>query len=381
MPKPSKKSGKRPMHVAVWVVLILVAVSGCQIDENLEEVPKIQSTEKVNPYSAANVGKALENIIKSSNGRIKLALPSSTHNYVRFQPQNLSQVMLLEDLGYDVWDEPLDQHIEYSGDYYQHPGLPDSINYFYTLIPANYSITQAVPHTILSQVILFDDDAGDEQDPEEVEDPWIPDPDPGNGYCYDEYGQPYVCNTNPRVYLRKRSQELPEDLVRKVTKDLIEAGVDLRELYNQAMLLAGYDDEVIEEDPKNGNGRTKSVRYYPSGTITMTDNSANTVLPVRGTYVKSRRFMKLAHTYTDNNGNFSISKGYRNKAQIIVKFKNNWAKVRGVSHGLKVWQWTKPVKVKVGLFEKQPCKMLPAGLITMQMPKPRKPCNFRLRML
>jgi hypothetical protein len=335
------------------LAFLLLLLISCQSDEDLKVTIKPQAPiSKTNPFSVHNIEKALQNVVKNSSGRIKVVLPSTTHNYVRFEPQNLNQVMLLQDLGYDLWDEPLDQHIEYSGDYYQQPGIPDSLNYFYTLIPSNYSIVQTVPHTIISQVILFDEDAGDEQDPEEVEDPWIPDPGPGSGYCYDEYGQPYICNSSPRIYLRKAGDGLPEDLLRKVTKELLTAGIDLNELYNQAMLVAGYEDEIGEINTKSGNGRTKSVRYYPGGRITMTDNSANLEVPVRNTFVKARRFFKLDHTYTDANGNFRINKGYRNKAQVIVKFKNNWANVRGVTNGLKIWQWTHPVKVKLGLFEK-----------------------------
>jgi hypothetical protein len=337
------------LQIVSYLVCVFVLIS-CQLDEDLTAEPEpVQSNNRKNPFEAKNISEALNMLLKNSSSRIKVVLPSSTHNYVRFMPQTLSQVMLLQDLGYDLWDEPLDQHIEYTGDYYQQPGVPDSLNYFYTLIPANYSITQSVPYTILSQVILFDEDAGDEQDPEE--DPWIPDPGPGSGYCYDEYGQPYICGSSPRIYLRQAAADLPEDLVKKTTQDLLNAGINLVDLYNQAMILAGYNEEVISSE-KNSSGRTQSVRYYPAGTITVRDNSIGTYVPVKGAFIKSRRFFKLDHTYTNSRGYFAINKGYRNKAQVIVKFKNNWANVRGVSNGLKIWQWTHPVKVKLGLFEK-----------------------------
>ena len=335
---------------AVSCLACVFVLISCQVDEDLTAIPEpAQISNRKNPFAAENVSEALNMLVKNSSGRIKVVLPSTTHNYVRFMPQTLSQVMLLQDLGYDLWDEPLDQHIEYTGDYYQQPGVPDSLNFFYTLIPANYSITQSVPYTILSQVILFDEDAGDEQDPEE--DPWIPDPGPGSGYCYDENGEPYICGSSPRIYLRQAAVDLPEDLVKETTLDLLDAGVNLVDLYNQAMMLAGYNEEVISSE-KNSSGRTQTVRYYPAGTITVRDNSIGTIVPVKGAFIKSRRFFKLAHTYTNSSGYFAINKGYRNKAQVIVKFKNGWANVRGVSNGLKIWQWTHPVKVKLGLFEK-----------------------------
>ncbi len=178
--------------------------SACTPEAELKpnhSAPKPELSVK-NPFSTENVQQAFDNLVARSNGRIKIAAPSTTHYYVRFEPQNLNQIMLIHDLGYDLWDEPLDQHLEYSGDYYQQPGLPDSLNYFYTLIPANYTITQSVPHTVISEVILFNEDAGDEQDPEDPEDPWIPNPE--DPYCYDELGSPYFCNTDPGFTLEKR---------------------------------------------------------------------------------------------------------------------------------------------------------------------------------
>lgn len=280
-----------------------------------------------------------------------MAPPSTTHNYVRFEPQNLDQIMLIHDLGYELEDVPLDQDIEFTGDYYHHAGLPDSLNYFYTLIPANYSIIQTVPHSILGQVVLFDEDAGDEQDPEE--DPWIPDPgceQHRTCYCYDEWGQAYVCGTDPRIYLRKKAGDgLPEDLIKKSTKYLLGAGIDLEELYNEAMKLAGYENEVIDSNP---SGRAQSVRYYPAGQISVNDNSLNQIVPVKNVRVKARRFFKMKTVHTNNSGYFYIDKGFRNKATVLVKFKNDWAKVRGINGALKLWQYVTPIKKKLGTFEK-----------------------------
>ncbi|MBX2946263.1 MAG: hypothetical protein KF725_10550 [Cyclobacteriaceae bacterium] len=42
--------------------------------------------------------------------------------------------------------------------------------------------------------------------------------------------------------------DLREDLVKKTTKYLLEGGVDLMELYNQMMILAGYEDDLKAND-------------------------------------------------------------------------------------------------------------------------------------
>nr|MCU0358392.1 hypothetical protein [Cyclobacteriaceae bacterium] len=252
--------------------------------------------------------------------------------------------MQLYDLGYELWDEPLDQNIDNGQDYYQQPGIPDSLNYFYTLIPVNYSIVQTVPHTILGQVILFDEDAGDEQDPED--DPWIPDPD----NCPDPYNPNCPCYEGPCARVSNDGKvDLREDLVKKTTRDLLDAGVNLIELYNEAMQLAGYPEEVIDV---GNNGRIQSVRYYPAGYIRVQDNTLNQNVPVKNVQVKARRLFKIKSEWTNDLGYFSINKGYRQKASIIVKFKNSMVKVRGINGALKAWQYVFPVRKKIGLFEK-----------------------------
>lgn len=287
---------------------------------------------------------ALENVLKKnvSSGRTLADIPSTTHNYVRFAPQNEDQLITLHNWGYDLYDMPLDQDITNSGEYFQDPSLPTSaITYQYTLVPANYSLPTSVPYTILNQVFLFDENAGDEQDP--VWDPWVPDP--GDGYCYDEYGQAYICNSSPRIYLRQKAGG-PEDLYVKVTKQLLAEGINLKELYNEALRISGFADEMIDVD--NTSSRTQ---VNPYGYVKVADNSiGNVMVPVKYVEVKARRFFKLASTYTNETGYFAIPKSYNKKANIVVKFRNNSITVRGISGLLKFWEYAQALEKECGLF-------------------------------
>lgn len=324
-------------------LLLSTIIFTCSIEEDINVKPEIeQATGKI-PFSPENMLQAIKNLASLSNGKINVVTPSTTHNYVRFEPQNLDQIFLLDDLGYDLWDTPLDQEIEYEGEYYQHPGLPDSLNYFYTLIPVNYVITEAVPHTIISQVVLFDEDAGDEVDPEDVEDPWIPEP--CTPVCDDPTIDCVPCSGNGRV----SSQNRPEDLLKKTTKQLLGNNIDLKALYTEAMRLAGHLDEI---DDASTSGRTQGTRYYPAGTIKVRDNSTNVDVPVKDLYVKARRFFKMKSTQTNSSGYFSINKGFRKKARIILKFKNDYTKVRGINGSLKVWQYAWALRKKMSLYER-----------------------------
>lgn len=303
-------------------------------------------TTGLNPYSAENMKLALSNVaakVASKNGRTLADIPSTTHNYVRFAPQNEDQLITLHNWGYDLYDIPLDQEILNSDEYYQDPSLPASaITYQYTLVPSNYSLPTSVPYTILYQVFLFDENAGDGQDPDW--DPWVPVP--IRGYCYDENGSPYVCNTNPRIYLRERSGG-PEDLYRKVSKQLVDAGINLKELYNEGMKISGHPEEML--DLTSSSGRTQSVN--PNGYIKVIDNSiGNVAVPVKNVTVKTRRWFKLANTVTDANGYFNINKAYKSKANIVLKFRNDDITVRGISGALKLWEYAQALEKECGLY-------------------------------
>ena len=90
---------------------------------------------------------------------------------------------------------------------------------------------------------MFDDNAGDEQDIED--DPWIPDPE----NCPDPYNPNCPCYEGPCARTSGEGMvDLREDLVKKTTKYLLEGGVDLMELYNQMMILAGYEDDLKAND-------------------------------------------------------------------------------------------------------------------------------------
>jgi len=341
-----------PSGVILLLFILLFQIS-CNppVEPTLEE-PQSFITElggpEVNPFSLDNMKIALENVLarQSKSGKVSVVLPSTTHNYVRFAPQDTEQLVLLHNLGYDLYDIPLDQEITTQGEFYQDPSLPSTaITYQYSLVPANYALPTTVPYSILYQVFLFDENAGDEQDPEW--DPWTPDP--GDGYCYDEYNQAYICGTNPRIYLREKLVPT-ETLYAKATKELLKAGINLKELYNEAMRISGHEDEQIEDGISSGR-TNKTMGVTPSGVVRVVDNSAgNILIPVKNVTVKTRRWFKLGFAQTNASGFFTINKSYRSKAHIILKFRNDNITIRGISGALKIWEYAQALEKEVGLF-------------------------------
>ena len=97
---------------------------------------------------------------------------------------------------------------------------------------------------------------------------------------------------------------------------------------------------------------SRGTRYYPSGHVRVQDNTIGTNVPVVNTLVKARRWFKVSTTYTNTSAYFRIGTGFRKKATVLVKFKNQHATVRGINGKLKVWQYIWPVKYDAGTFSR-----------------------------
>lgn len=87
----------------------------------------------------------------------------------------------------------------------------------------------------------------------------------------------------------------------------------------------------------------------PAGNIYVHDTNLNTDVPVRNTRIVAKRWFKIERTYTDNNGHFQCTKRFKHKVKVNVKFKNQYASVRGM-RGVRLWQMLFPVKKTVGVF-------------------------------
>lgn len=313
------------------------------IDESLESIQddRIQLVlgEKLkNPFTLENMSEALsqlEVIHKNDDKRLNCTSCElnlgPTHKYVKFMPQNLDQMVTLETSGYNLWDYPLDQEITTLGDYYHDPAVgPDGITYFYTLIPTNYAITINVPHVIVSNLFLFNEDDGDILD---EDDPWEPTPPPMP--CFP---------TQPGDCVVEKKEKINNTI--EATNMLDQIGVDRLELYNKAMEISGNFDEIIPMDERFGaNARIQNV----SGTIKVRDNSINADVPVRDALVKARRWFKLDQTFTSPTGTFTMRKNYRKKAVVSVHFSKG-DKIRGINNVFKFYQFVIPVSKTIGMF-------------------------------
>lgn len=359
------------MRSSCWLKIILLpfvafVINACSddftpIENAVKDVGKPDGSR--NPYTLENTLKALENLgyldVADPNGRVA-SYDIRTHYYYKFSPTSIEQVIELEKLGYDFWETPLDEDVaayEEANPGLQSSGSASTSEYgpLYTLVPYDYQLTQlalTIPSQLISTVVLLDDNSGDERDPVDPDtptprpspDPWEPEPGPGQ-YCYDEYNAPYVCGTNPRAYLRADNTN-KVSRVERVRKLLEDSGIDLNALERERLRITGHEDEADEVD------FAEARQYRPSGQILVEDNSVQRNVPLMNTFIKTRRWFKLATTTTNAQGRFTIGKKYNNKVKLIIKFKNGLSTVRGISGALKLWEYVFPLKKVVGVYDR-----------------------------
>ena len=351
------------MNLKTFILILtigILTITSCRKTEQLQnEQPAEQLKDasltklgdpKASPFSFKHVNKAIEIVKERNRVQQNLVDPCDgtggggeiypTHTYVRFAPQNVDQLSALEEAGMELFDVPLHYDIAVEGDWYQDPSLPaDAITYQYTLVPYGYPIPNFIPHTILDQLFLFNENAGEELEPDD----WTG----GGGSC----GQQPTDPNNPSLppveevcdYMTTMGTGDP---VINATQYLLENCLNPYEVFQASSILSGYS-----EDDDNGISLL-STCYPPRGRLQVFNNDINAPEPLKGVKVIARNFFKIDYDLTRADGQFQMSKCYKKKASIKVRFANNRATTRGINGVLKVWQYVFPVHHNIGRREK-----------------------------
>lgn len=282
-----------------------------------------------------------------------------THLYVRFKPATTDQLADLGDLGYRLSWDPMDESA---------PAPPavdqqtDEIPWVYTVVPVDNVLPPNIVHEQIEELFLFTTEDGDMQDA----DPWEPAPDPAPSPCgaqWDPSCQCYVTNVQCQPsslsasLARHQAAKAKPGKQAQTSKKLKKAKVSPRALYNEAMRVSKHPAEVLpESSPAPGSPETSlfgwgGTRYHPHGRLMVEDTDFGAV-PLRGVKVLSRRWFNFDDTYTDDQGNFSISSGYLSLVKISVEFKSNLATTRGVVSGWKFWEAVLPISAELAAYEK-----------------------------
>jgi hypothetical protein len=247
-----------------------------------------------NPYSVANMKKALANLRKSKSAA-KMAADdfeiTTTHLYLKFTPKNEQELDVLEsDSTIVFYDHPLDYEIAVSGDYYRDPNIPeDQPTPLYCAvkvdapvvqnngkIKGNAKVMETVEKTTLEELFIPDED-----------------------FDTDENG-----TTNKTV----------NPAMRKI---------------NGKMLSVSFIDALVEEalritnnlnnsNAQNKTLKTASSKWRPAGRIRVWDDYLQDYIGVEGAEVRARRWFTTHRGWVGADGYYSCDGRFERDANYSI---------------------------------------------------------------
>ena len=298
---------------------------GDTIDPNNGDDLVVLGQQLPNPYTVANMQQAV-NILYGGNFTI-----SATHYYVRFKPNSVEQFVTLEDTeDLELQDYPMDHEVIIDGDYWQDPSLgTEDWHWLYTVVPIGYVFPQGIQHQIIESLYLPNDNEVLEDMAESM----------AGGAQY---------------------QSLKEDNSNIVAIERVDEEAPIFN-YSGEQCPCFNPDEPCPIWPDcgtggGGGGGTGLNQKIPRGIIEVQDivtcniNVVSINVALRQAKVVCKRWFKTDRTFTNDQGQFTASKKFKNKVKIIVKTKNNFAKVSKV-RGIRYWQLLFPAKKRIGVYD------------------------------
>ncbi len=209
------------------------------------------------PYTVENMKEALAKVYPTKSERVDLV---ATDLYVRFLPEDDSQMKRLLEDGLQLMDHPMDYRIVREGDYYQDPEVGDeNITWQYAVVPREYRFPAGIRYELLDKC-------------------YIPDNDP----------------------------------LTRADGD----GIDWSRVEEEAFRLTGNEDLWTPQ--------TKAGAAQPEGRITIVDEDFIGGKPfgVAGVKVVCNVFVKMASAYTDRDGYYKFTKSFSGKPRYRLVFSN-----------------------------------------------------------
>ncbi len=227
-------------------------------EEGLSHGMMVLGKQLEDPYSVKNISKAVASLYPTKAGSVDI---STTDLYVRFLPEDKAQCEMLEALGLELLDHPVDFEIIKEGDYYHDPSIPeDAITWQYAIVPPDFEFPRGLRYEVLDHCHITEHD----------------------------------------VVTRSGSE-----------------GIDWDAVEREAFRLTG-NASMLEDAPG-----TKGDAAKPSGRITLVDDSSpDGPEGVKGVRVACNSFVKIGQAYTDEDGYYNIDKKFSSKPRYWLVFKN-----------------------------------------------------------
>ena len=259
------------MRGRVTLVLLALAVLSCskegmyhgrdidyEYGRDLSHGAIVLGDRRDNPYKTENMARALMSLYPTKADRVEL---KSTDLYVRFLPKDKDQYDLLEDMGLQLLDHPLDYAIVVEGDWYHDPRVPEgNVTWQYAVVPVGFEFPD-VKHEVIHECYLAEHDAESKSS----------------------------CDW-----------------------------VDWEAVEREAYVLTGNSKLISEPLTK------AAAKVAPSGRITIVDRHANGAKPfgVAGVMVMCNSFVKFSTCYTDRDGYYTMPQQFATDLRYRLVFKN-----------------------------------------------------------
>lgn len=208
-----------------------------------------------NPYTVENMTKALASLYPTKAGRVKI---EPTDLYVRFLPLGDEQYRMLQDMGVEMLDHPMDYEILREGDYYHDPEVEaEGITWQYAVVPKDFEFPEGINYEKLQDCYLSENDPGTKVD-----------------------------------------------------------GFDWEEIEREAFRLTG-NAGMLSEPLTKGGGVVPQGRI-----CIVDDRYPSEPIGVKGVMVSCNVFIKFGTAYTDENGFYRMNKSFSNNPRYRLVFKN-----------------------------------------------------------
>jgi len=270
---------------------------------NISNVREFVGEKLENPYSLKNMRKAYKSLSKeliasaNINGNEQNPINEeelqTTDYYVRFLIENDNQLEKLEADSLNFSVLPLDYEIK-EGDIEISAENSEKPSYWiYTSVPISYEFPKNIKYELIEELFL------------------------------------------PESIIDENDNEIQASLGQngKSSKSKRFSKIFLENLEDQSLFMTGnLDEENVEKDLQAG-WFSRIFRRRPSeaprGHIFVENTTKQSWDPVIGVKVKTRRWFKWGHGWTNSDGWFHVNNSYRNPVNYEIVFKN--------SRGFKIW--------------------------------------------
>lgn len=106
------------------------------------------------PYSVANVTKAVQSLYPTKAVQVGTIEP--THYYVRVLPRTEEDIDVLEEMGLNYLDHPMDYEVLREGDWYRDPSVADGdITWLYMAVPVDMVLPDGLRYEVLDECYII----------------------------------------------------------------------------------------------------------------------------------------------------------------------------------------------------------------------------------